>query len=290
MWWIWRIALVSTIITVLVVSALSGAFTKGNVEGGTAQKGNITRVKTAKGYRYRTESVDYSLADYDAFDEPIDDFDSARATSDIVGKFEGRVIHRNPTESDITAMYGIFRSAHPDAEIFKAIDEVAYKIGLDRRSRAWTDDDINSVNIYISQMHQERRFEVLATAFYKDYLQDAHIELYPNHVKETAVALFTNSPKHFVTALQSALNQYNAMGGNEVEQINIDGALGDSTQEALAQLRSETLSSVTQQRLFKGMLLLHMSQQYAMIVAKNPRKFTRFLIGWERKLIMLNNG
>jgi hypothetical protein len=56
--------------------------------------------------------------------------DSARATSDIVGKFEGRVIHRNPTESDITAMYGIFRSAHPDAEIFKAIDEVAYKIGL----------------------------------------------------------------------------------------------------------------------------------------------------------------
>ena len=195
---------------------------------------------------------------------------------DYLGVAEGTTIHRNKTEGDITSPYGIYRVAFPDAEIFKYIDKVADKWS---DSVDWDESDIEEVNAGLDQDEVLR----LATEFYVGFLKGAHIELFPEEVRVTAMSLYVNSPKNMWKAVQEALLNLQKSGrlDSSLTLSVVDGGYGEKTRVGLESARGLGMT-------LEDNILLAMSNRYISLWKGNQAKFSPYLMGWSNRLDKLN--
>jgi len=202
---------------------------------------------------------------------------------DYLAKAEGTIVHRNATETDITAPYGIYKTQHPEAQIFKAIDEDANKIGLNSDSTTWVQDDLDKLN----ESLDSSKMEQLAGIFYDTFLKDAHMILYPLECVITRFSLYVNSPKLANEVTQEAINLFIQNKFIKHNILVVDGAIGLNTNNALREVYNLSLRDNAWGYLFESYMLLMMSKNYAKLAASNQQKYLRYLNGWNNRLYTL---
>jgi len=156
-----------------------------------------------------------------------------------IAKVEGKEIHYNSTELDITC-WGIYKHAHPDAEIFKYINKVALgELGIATDSADWTGFVIARVNESVDK----DVMYALAVEFYEEYLKDAKLELFNDDCKIAVMSLYTNAPKLLWSSVQQALISLQKAGkiDKELAMSTVDGFPGNKTYAGL----QEANNSVT---------------------------------------------
>jgi len=197
---------------------------------------------------------------------------------------EGTQIVRNTTESDITAPYGIYKSEHPSADIFKEIDKIAVKAGIHGDSKVWSKQSIKIINEYIANNNLSQKLKNLASIFYDKYLEDANLGLYPPRAIIARFSLYTNSPKLANKATQDAINDFIKNKLIDSEILAVDGDAGENTNKALKLVydlceRDENLGL-----LFEAYMLLSMSRNYAKLAVLDKNRYLVYLNGWNNRL------
>jgi len=190
---------------------------------------------------------------------------------------EGTHLHRIPSEKDITSAYGIYRYAHPDAKIFEYIDRMANKV-VD--STDWADDEITKIDRLLDPVVVHD----LAQEFYEEYLAGAHLECIPEDAKIAAMSCYTNSPKRYWKAVQTALVWMCNAGRLDVDRDSlstVDGSYGGKTERALALIEDGRGNE------FEVNMLLAMTGQYIELSLGNPDKFMNYLRGWYNRMALL---
>jgi len=206
---------------------------------------------------------------------------------DYLREAEGSQIHYNNGEDDITAPYGIYRVAHPDAKIFKVIDGIARWAGILYDSSEWTTNVINRINGYIKNnvVMQAEVYEAVEE-FYKDYLKGAHLDMFTDECKIAMMSMYTNSNKGAWKAVQGALI---TLVKNDKLQVKmedlstVDGYYGSKTAKALSKVDVDPLY-------FEALMLLGMLDYYVELWYKNPSKYGKYLRGWKERMVKLSNA
>ena len=206
---------------------------------------------------------------------------------DYLEKAEGALIHYNEGEEDITAPYGIYRVAHPDARIFKVIDGTAREVGILYDSSEWTTNVVNKINSYIdNNIVLQAEIYGAVEEFYNEYLNGAHLDMFPDECKIAMMSMYTNSNKGAWKAVQEALI---TLAKNDKLQIKmedlstVDGYYGSKTAKALSKIDADPLY-------FETLLLLGMLDYYVELWYKNPNKYGKYLRGWKERMIRLSNA
>ena len=199
---------------------------------------------------------------------------------DYIAKAEGKEIHYNSTELDITC-WGIYKHVHPDAEIFKYINKIALEeLGIITDSADWTGFVITRVNEAVDK----DVMYALAVEFYEEYLKGAKLELFNDDCKVVAMSLYTNAPKLLWSSVQQALISLQKAGklNKELVMSTVDGLPGSKTYTGLI----EANNSVTGAE-FKQYMLLGGAKYYADVVANDVTK-VKYINGWINRLIYLS--
>ena len=205
-------------------------------------------------------------------------------------KAEGSGIHYNSGEKDITAGYGVYRYSHPDAKVFRIIDNVASKLGIVYSSTTWTTAVVNKVNAYIETNHEVKKEVYDATVdFYKEYLRRARLDLFPNECKVAMMSMFTNSEKGAWTAVQNTLLTLEKNGKLSMMAEDLskpDGAFGRKTKDGLFDAKLNKIDPMYMETL----MLLNMLDYYVELWSANPRKYDKYLRGWKERMVKLSNA
>lgn len=198
-------------------------------------------------------------------------------------KAEGHLVHRIKSESDITTPYGISRENHPDAAIFKFIDEVASEAGVKTPSNEWDENDLNNVNIFLA--HHDDEVYKLVEEFYKIYLKNAHIELFPNECKIAMFSMFTNSPEGAWWSIQESILQISTSGTMlfSTPLSAADGGYGDKTKNAMDKILIEVQDSRFGGYYFETLMIFNMLRYYDMIIEDDEAK-QKFNKGWNNRM------
>lgn len=148
---------------------------------------------------------------------------------------EGGIIHRNKGELDITSTCGVYRHSHPDAEIFKYLDELARDLGIAKPSANWTKEDIDKIN---QNLDLNKEFH-LNVDFYKTYIKVVNLSLLPSQIVFAFFSLYTNGNKLACESLQRScnllLNKHasvfnNDSNGNRIyKDLVVDGKIGSGS-------------------------------------------------------------
>ena len=192
-----------------------------------------------------------------------------------LGKAEGTTLHYNTSESDITTAYGIYRVAHPDAEIFKYIDRVADNIGITTKSKDWTTAEIDSIGIVLD----DKNVLKLAEEFYTKFTLKAKLNEFPKEAQVAMFSMYTNSPKLAWKATQSAINKFESNELIDYKQQLVDGYPGETTYDGL-----ELCTAANNGSLFEAYMLLEMNRQYGKLAVSNPDKYLQYLNGWNNRM------
>ena len=192
---------------------------------------------------------------------------------DYLGTAEGTYIHFNRTEKDITSAFGIYRYAHPTAEIFKWYESVAEANGLTGDLRK----DYKELNKFIARKPELlARQKLLAWMFYVDNFMNPIINsLVSDKIEKTFFSLAVNGGmKRAYKAMQSALSKLQT-------PIVVDGKFGHNSMEALINyLKNPKYDEAD----FNDAMLAHMSNFYAYLIENNPNKYARYENGWNNRL------
>ena len=200
---------------------------------------------------------------------------------------EGREIHRNAKEDDITTAGGIYRTKHPSDPIFKYIDELASAINLPAKSSTWTKQQIDTLNAHIKNNNYTSTTLQHISNFYDKYLASAHIDKFPMLCQVTVLSLYTNSPKYGWMSIQQAINILIDNGiVKNISKLDTDGVAGSGTIKAVIST-TQQLTTETHELLYEAYMLLAMSSQYGKLVAASPDKYLEYLVGWNNRLQVL---
>jgi hypothetical protein len=182
-----------------------------------------------------------------------------------LGQLEGINLHRNKTEEDITAPYGIYRYAHPNAEIFKYIDSVARDLGIRGESKEWTTEEIEEINERLNS----NIIRDAAIAFYRGFLND--IEL-PSEI----MLSYVNSPYLTMKAVQQSIINFQNQDliTKDFVPSPVDGIWGKKTKKGLSLIENH-LHFLSE---FKS----NMKTQYVQL-ALSKQNFI-YLRGWINRL------
>jgi len=192
-------------------------------------------------------------------------------------KAEGDEIHYNRNEKDITTPGGIYRYAHPDAEVFDYIDDVADEIGITSDSKHWGKRELNMMNIAVDP-------DVMAgyvERFYDEYLKGAKLELFHGNAKIAMYSFYVNSPKQAWKAVQQALLDMVELG--MLKDITkdmlsrVDGRYGRKTEVALNSVH-------VSDKMFGMYICNAMKTRYTRLVAARPKKFLQYAKGWDNRV------
>jgi hypothetical protein len=197
-----------------------------------------------------------------------------------LAKAEGTKVHRLPTESDITAPYGIYRTQHSSAKIFEYIDQIANELGYHLNSNEWnqlTIDDINN-NIDVEIVKE------LVSEFYDEYYYNIHIDMYPVESVVAVMSAYTLSPKNTIKSIQSTVNKFIDNEFTIGSKLVVDGAYGSKTELGLANVAGAVDINNTYGYLFEAYFISHMQLELAKLVASNPDKYISYLNGWNNRL------
>ena len=193
---------------------------------------------------------------------------------------EGRNIHRNPTEDDITSPGGIYRKRHPHDLIWEYIDIVAKKIGITSQSKDWDKYTIDRVNSALDRDEIDK----YVIMFYTNYYAGAKLDLFKEELKLTIVSLYTKSRKGLWASVQKAILNLHAEGLipiNITELSKPDGKYGAKTEKALNYIYRE---DHIYQLLFKSHILNAMKTYYISLATSKPDKFLMYLKGWDNRI------
>ena len=207
-----------------------------------------------------------------------------RILLNYLAKAEGTQIIRNKTESDITAPYGIYKTMHPNADIFKEIDKIATKAGLSGDSKSWTKSNLDVLNEYVLKNNLSQTLKRLAAVFYDNYLEDAELNLYPQKAMITRFSLYTNSPKLANKATQDAINDFITNKLISHDLLTVDGDAGANTKQALKLIFDLCERDDNLGLLFESYMLLSMSKNYAKLAVLNHDRYLEYLNGWNNRL------
>ncbi len=199
---------------------------------------------------------------------------------------EGDTVHYLDGEKDITAPYGIYKYAHPDAKIFHYIEEIADVMSVDKKSAYWHDKDLEKVNATIDTIHIKN----LASEFYEEYLKNAHLELFPNDCKVAMFDMYTNSPKGAWWSVQESIKQMKSTGKIIFEKSisKSDGSFGQKTDDALYNILVQVDGTKFGGVYFETMMISNMRVYYDKIIDNNEA-LEKFEKGWNNRMSHLQS-
>ena len=215
------------------------------------------------------------------------------ALLDNIKESEGGYLHYNSKETNITNGYGVYRTVHPNALVFKYIDAVASGI-TNTPSQDWRDKTLLSK---IDSTIDKKVDRYLSYLFYNEYLKDAHLELFDKSNVTLMANLYTNSQRGAWKSIQEGLLDIQRDGILNIPITSlstVDGAYGTKTRDALLLLKNietETvLEKVLIMKVFKKSVLLAMKSFYIDITIANPDKFMKNLNGWDNRVEELEHN
>lgn len=193
---------------------------------------------------------------------------------DSIKKAEGDILHRNSTESDITSAYGIYKTAHPNAEIFNYYDQIAKNVGITSLSNEWSKEDI----LKIQQNVNEDEVYKYVKKFYSEFTPLDLTKL-PFTVANGYFNMYVNTPKGANEGLQITLNTFISLKKVDGTKLTVDGKLGNKTKELLYKA-----VSIIPEREFLLTYLIYVNNYYIDLVVNNPDKYLRYLKGWDNRI------
>lgn len=152
---------------------------------------------------------------------------------------EGGKIHKNKNEKDITSSCGIYRYAHPNADVFKYIDQIAIAVGITKPSTQWTSTELELVNKHIDK-DLELSYSV---DFYKTYFKVLDLDKLHDIMIWPFANIYTNSNKIANKAMQTSCNlmmRYNPklFNPNNLKELVVDGIIGNGSREVIYTISS----------------------------------------------------
>jgi hypothetical protein len=199
---------------------------------------------------------------------------------DYIERVEGKNLHRNSTEYDVTSPGGIYRAEHPNASIWKYVDEVGASLNKDPDSANWSKSDLAEIDRHLDP----ERIKELVKEFYDEYLKGAHLELFDPLLQVAMFNIYTNTQTGAWKSVQQTVIDMNKMGlldlpKNDISKV--DGGFGGMTKRALIAVDNLPDSSVIT---FKIILISNMKTNYARLVVSNPPKYLQYLNGWMNRM------
>ena len=218
---------------------------------------------------------------------------------DYLEKAEGIHIHRHDSESDITLPYGLHKQY--DSAMYQYIMEVAELNGITKPSDQWDRDDIRRMNLLIDAgRHGIRTY---AEKFYRNFLRDAHIDLFPKSCQIAMYSMYVHSPVNALKAVQrSIINMVKSHRlGLLINEVSIeDGSWGEDwrgSKTAISLSHILNYKSETFYWYFEESMLGNMTDIYIEIWDKEQKrieakgetynKYTKYLSGWKNRMAKL---
>lgn len=202
---------------------------------------------------------------------------------------EGIEIHKNKGEDDITLPYGLYKKY--DSNMYKGIVRIAQGIGIHEKTSKWDERDIVEVNKLIAPMGVA--IKKLAIEFYKDFMEKAHISLYPPECRAIVFSLYANSPYWCTRAVQRAIiNMVKSESlGLILSEVSIeDGYWGTKTKQAVDYIKSN--KQISFHYYFESEIASNMKSIYIKLWSKEEKKlksgevnkYTKVLNGWDERV------
>lgn len=198
-----------------------------------------------------------------------------------LAKAEGRELHRNSTESDITTPYGIYKEHHPTAGIFKYIDEVAKSIGITKDSSKWTSSEISKINSKLDM----NKIDELTIQFYNKFVENLYLNIFSNESRLAAFSMFVNGPLIFWKSVQSTINKFNSNGWIDFIEQGVDGQFGKRTRDGLVLIQKISNENSLYGNIFEAYMVSQMQVEYARLAVANPTKYLKYLNGWNNRVV-----
>ncbi|MCF6330300.1 MAG: hypothetical protein L3I99_01975 [Sulfurimonas sp.] len=209
-----------------------------------------------------------------------------KALLDYLEKAEGTKVHYNKTEDDITTPYGIYAKVHPNAKLVLYIQKISKKIGIDSKSKKWSHKDLQKINEYL--IGKEKKVRALASAFYEEFLKNAHLDKFPQECQVAMFSIFTNSNTRAWRAVQQSIINIEESKMLKFGRLStVDGIYGRKTKNALIVINKEF--SKEGYMYFKTLMLSNMKTEYIKLATSSPRKFLIYLRGWDNRMNNLAN-
>ena len=218
---------------------------------------------------------------------------------DYLEKAEGTYIHRHGGEEDITLPYGLYKQY--DSEMYKYIVEIAKQNGIAKPSDQWDKDDIHKINILIdTSKHNIRAY---AEKFYRNFLKNAHIDIFPEPCRVAMYSMYTHSPVNALKAVQrSIINMVKSFRlGLLIDEVSTeDGSWGHDWKKSKTKKSIEYISDHKTEEfhwLLEEAMLGNMTDIYIEIWDKEQKrievkgeiynKYTKHLSGWKNRMAKL---
>lgn len=187
-----------------------------------------------------------------------------------LGDVEGWYIHKNSTERDVTAFYGIYRAEHPKFAGWWWLDDLAkqhklkqYRTKKKQRNKLnWiikTDPILREIYDDIAKFWHM----INASKMGLDHFPDAKTAL-------TYFSLYTNSQQGAGLSLQRAINEMSDT------YLRVDGVAGKHTLAALSTIKDAAK--------LNELILMNMQDYYNALIRARPAKYKRYANGWTNRL------
>lgn len=204
---------------------------------------------------------------------------------DMLKDQEGGRLHRNKSESDITTGYGIYKSVYPNAKIFSYIDEVAKSVGIEKKSKDWTEDDIVEINDKIDPVKEKE----LSLDFYKDYFK-MDMSIIPANLAVIFCSIYVNSNKIANIALQKSTNFMIENYVNKGSILKPDGIIGSGSKKVIKDVYDWVKRQSDHMDDVWFMSFIYFVQfEYVQICTDNGKedKQLQYLRGWTNRVLSL---
>lgn len=187
---------------------------------------------------------------------------------------EGKKIHFNDGEEDVTLPYGIYMKY--DSELYKYINKLAIKE---------TQEEISIKNMdYINSVMDNEIVLKLAESFYKEFYKKAFVNMFPEDSQLTRISTFTLSPVNSNRAVQMAINDFITNKLISIPNLKTKkGIFGRNSKGGMSAI-NKMLETNDHSLLFESYIICNFQNITDELVIKNPDKYLKYLRGWNNRL------
>ena len=187
---------------------------------------------------------------------------------DYLAKAEGKEIHKNKTEKDITAFYGVYRYANPSFKGWNWLDSIAKGEGLaNYRVNKTIRKELNSI---IEKKYKQAYIE-LSKVFHRRNMSKMYLDRFPS--TKSALTYFSLATNAGISRASKIVQQ--SLNNMDIKVV-VDGSLKKGTARMLDKVEdSEELNKY---------MLENMQDFYDYLIKKNPTKYSRYKNGWTNRL------
>jgi len=197
-------------------------------------------------------------------------------------KVEGGVLHRNPTENDVTSPRGLYKTEDSKSKIWNYYNEVAASLNIKPVSKEWTAKHISAINNKADAnivLEHEREYYI---SYFKHLPID--ITMLSPVLAVLITSLYANSPQGCVISLQEAIIYLNKAGIINIPADKLskpDGIIGNDTRYAMQSIVNLDSKELM---IFSLLIIGRMQEYYINIAASKPDKYLIYLNGWKNRL------